>query len=136
MKKSGLAFLVASIISAAACAMPAETLDLNGYHGGSQPLITDKSRAKFYPATDISIINASDRMIMVSVPNTPVSGWIYTNSSPYHVTHTGGSFYTNIVIQDSSYYTIFSQTVCPRALITIFGSYGHYTWNVDEEYCR
>lgn len=136
MKKIGLSILAASLISTAVAAMPAKQPNMQAYHGGYTALASKKSLNSFYPMTDISIINASDNMIRITIPNTPVQDWLYVNASPYHVTHTGGSFYTNLLIQDSSYNTIFNQTVCPRALVTIFGSYGHYTWNVDEEYCH
>lgn len=133
MKKAGLAIVLTGLLSAsiAAVAQPATTSI--GYSGG-YTAISSKTKTLF-PATDITIVNASDSVVNVSVPNTPVNDWVYVQSSPYHITNNNGAYFTPIVISDNYQFTIFNRTVCPRALITVYGSYGHFTWNVDEEYC-
>lgn len=131
MKKAGLLLLAAGL-AAGSLAYASE-----GYVGVHRPLSTfSKKSANLYPPTDITVINVASNAIRVKVPYSSVNDVLYPQSIPYHITHTGGSFVTTLDIKDMSYRNVFYGSVCPQALVTVYGYAGNNTYYVDEEYCH
>lgn len=109
----------------------------SGYYSTQHPqTVVNKTLKAMFPATDITVINATSNVIYVSVPGTSINDILYPNSQPDHIRNDRGAFITPIVLQDAYRTNFFSQSVCPRAVVTVFGNIGSYKVNVDEEYCH
>lgn len=126
--------LISATIGFAASAVNKES----GYFSTQHPLVspTKAVKATLFPPTDITVTNASSNAIYVVVPNTPIYDLLYSNSQPDHIRNNGGAFYTNIALLDPNRNTFWNYTVCPRALVTVYGYPGSYKVNVDNEYCN
>ena len=119
----------------AATTVFADNAQLKQYYSSQKPLATaDGSKANRFPPTDITITNSSVAAIHVVIPGTSIHDTLYPTAND-HIRNNNGAFNTSIILEDP-YHTIFwNNTVCPRALVTVYGQPGSYRINVDNEYC-
>lgn len=135
MKKTLLILLtLTTMASTAFAAAPLSKLELGHYYSKQHPRTPGMNAASMYPATDITVVNATVGVIYTVVPNSP----IYDVNSPEtndHVRHDSLMGPTHIHLQDPYGNAFFDNYVCRLAVITTFGFPGSYRVNVDEEYC-
>lgn len=88
-----------------------------------------------HPLTAITVINATNAGIYATVPNTPVYQYI---SSGYngHITHPDAIYSTNVLIRDPYQNVVFNFNLCRLAIVTVYGYYGHYGYNIDDHLCN
>lgn len=137
MKKILSMLALAGFISAPIVAFAAA--NTNGYYSTQHAKTTvgtkAAAKAAFYPYTDISIVNYSYNMIYATVPGTPV----YDSIAPYgtdHIYNDNPSIYwTHLVLLDPNHRIFFEHDVCRRALVTVYGSNGSYTTNINSNAC-
>lgn len=134
MKKTALMLIATGLLSVATAAVAGPE---DGYFSTLHPLVSATGgKAPRFPATDITVVNASNNVIFAIVPNTPINDLLNPNSQPDHIRNNNGAFNTTLILQDPYRATFDQRVVCPRALVTVFGGPGAYRINVDEEYCH
>jgi hypothetical protein len=107
----------------------------SGYYSSLQPLSTHTSAKALVPATDITIVNASQNIIYGEVPNA-----LYDTVTPgvndhiRHPTFTGNT-YINLHANDLSRTVFWSGYVCRYSIITVYGTAAANV-GIDNEYCN
>lgn len=128
--------LILSLFCFSAYALAATTpTSFSGYYSSLHPLKARIAKAIIHPPTDITISNASNNMIYAIVPNTPIHDAIYPGNND-HIYNHEGAFYTSLILQDQYANVFFNNAVCPLAVMTVYGTFGSYRVNVDNDLCN
>ena len=88
-----------------------------------------------HPLTAITVINATNSGFYATVPNTPVYQYISSGFNG-HITHPDAIYSTNVLIRDPYQNVVFNFNLCRLAIVTIYGYYGHYGYNIDDHLCN
>lgn len=133
MKTMRLSFIALAAMAAASIASAASP-NLADYYSAQHPALNSKVKAVTFPATDITVINASTSPIYAIVPNSPIYDLIYPTANDHIRNNT---FYgdTNLVLQDTYQNTIFNRYVCRASVVTVYGQPGSNSIVIDTEYC-
>lgn len=134
MKTMRLSLIALAALTAVSLASAAP-VNLADYYSTQHPASSSKTKATLFPPTDITIINASVSPIYAIVPNSPIFDLIYPTAND-HIRNNTYSGDTNLVLQDSYRVTIFNNTVCRAAVVTVYGQPGANNIVIDTEYCR
>lgn len=136
MKKSIFCATAVAVLSvSSAFANPAS---LSDYYSSVRPQATASKtlQASLHPATDITVINASTNYIYAVVPNSPVNDLLNPGFND-HIYNTNPNVWsTYLVLQDPYRATFYSANVCRLAIVTVYGSPGHYRINTDTDLCN
>lgn len=108
---------------------------VSGYYSTLHPQTTRALTSTLVPATDITIVNASQGTIYGEVPNaifdTVVPG---INDHIRHPTFTGNTF-INLRANDLNRSIFWSGYVCRYSIITVYGTAAANV-GIDNEYCN
>jgi hypothetical protein len=94
------------------------------------------SESLMHPHTDITVINASTSGIYAIVPNSPINDYITPGYNDHIYNSDPNLWWTYLVLQDTYRTTFYSASVCREAIVTVYGSVGHYRINVDSDLCN
>jgi hypothetical protein len=140
MKLQSLSLLIAATLASSVNAMPSQPAelskaDLAGYYSSQHPHAGLKAAlANSYPATDITVVNATDNVITMAIPNA-FSDYVQVEANN-HLRHQTLVAPTHLNLLDPYGNVFFDQYVCRLAVVTAYGQVGSYRINVDTEYCN
>lgn len=133
MKRIGLFTLISALfISASAFA----STGLQQYSSTFHPLTTKATTNLLHPPTAITVVNATSDYVYVVVPNSPIYDRIAPGLNDHITNSDPNIWYTNLQVKDSYHNTFFNYNLCRLAIVTVYGYYGHYSWNVDDHLCN
>lgn len=129
-------FSVVSTAFAAATPEPPREM-LNKYYSSTHPRAIHGMQAGMasYPATDITVVNATVSVIHVVVPGTPIDD-VKTSETNDHIWHDYLTSPTHLNLVDPYGNIFFDRYVCRLAVVSVFGYPGSYRFNIDETYCN
>lgn len=89
-----------------------------------------------HPLTDITVVNASSSYIYAVVPNSPINDYVSPGRNDHIYNNDPNVWNTYLVLQDSYRSTFYSANVCRLAIVTVYGTNGHFTINNDTDLCN
>jgi len=122
------------LISMVASSVAFSATDLSSLQASKSPLNIKQGVQRFSLApTDVIIMNFSRNLIFASIPGTSIDMPVNSGYYGYLVSY-DASLYFTLNIEDDMHVAYWSKTVCPRAIVQVFGPLSSDVF-VETEHC-